>query len=77
VSESVAITIGGWKTESVFRRYDIIDESDISDVRIGSTKKPLGSKNSLGRVWACSPKIATKTVQQPTLNSRPLSCLTS
>jgi integrase len=31
VSESTAMRIGGWKTASVFRRYDIVDEADLAD----------------------------------------------
>jgi integrase len=31
VSEGVIMKIGGWKTADVFRRYDIVDESDLAD----------------------------------------------
>jgi integrase len=31
VSESVIMRIGGWKTASVFKRYDIVDQADIAD----------------------------------------------
>lgn len=31
VSESVAMKIAGWKTGSIFKRYDIVDEGDITD----------------------------------------------
>jgi len=31
VSESVIMRIGGWKTASVFKRYDIVDQTDIAD----------------------------------------------
>jgi integrase len=31
-AESVVMAVGGWKTASTFRRYDITDESDMRDV---------------------------------------------
>src|SRR5690348_1976345 len=31
VSETVIIRIGGWKTASVFKRYDIVDQADIAE----------------------------------------------
>ena len=31
VSESVIMRIGGWKTASVFKRYDIVDQADIAE----------------------------------------------
>jgi hypothetical protein len=31
VDRGIIMRIGGWKTDSVFRRYNIIDESDLRD----------------------------------------------
>jgi integrase len=35
--ESVVMKIGGWKTASVFRRYDIVDPSDVADAAASLT----------------------------------------
>jgi integrase len=60
VSESVAMVIGGWKTESVFRRYDIIDETDIADAanRLDEKAAQLAEKfgQSLGIIAENSSK---------------------
>ena len=31
VSEGVIMKIGGWKTASIFKRYDIVNQSDVRD----------------------------------------------
>ena len=36
IAENVIMEIGGWKTPSVFRRYNIVDEADLIE---GSQKK--------------------------------------
>jgi integrase len=39
VSESVIMRIGGWKTASIFHRYDITDQEDIADAARRLDKK--------------------------------------
>jgi integrase len=34
VSETVVMAVGGWRTSSMFRRYAIVDQSDISDALV-------------------------------------------
>ena len=43
IAENVIMKIGGWKTASVFRRYDIVDQSDLADAsrRIDDRQKEL------------------------------------
>jgi hypothetical protein len=31
ITEHETMKIGGWKTASIFRRYDIVDENDLQD----------------------------------------------
>jgi len=47
VSESVAMKIGGWKTASVFRRYDITDEADLADAAARLDQKQFGPRSTL------------------------------
>ena len=45
VPRSVAMTISGHKTNSIYRRYAIVSESDIQDAtrrRLGHTPLPVG-----------------------------------
>lgn len=41
--ESVVMKIGGWKTASVFRRYDIVDPSDLADAAASLIESPSNS----------------------------------
>jgi hypothetical protein len=54
IAENVIMKIGGWKTASVFRRYDIVDQSDLADAsrRIDDRQKELAIEfgASLGKV---------------------------
>lgn len=54
IAENVIMKIGGWKTASVFRRYDIVDQSDLADAsrRIDDRQKELATEfgASLGKV---------------------------
>jgi len=40
VPERVIMLIGGWKTRSVFERYNIVDETDLQDAAIRLDKLP-------------------------------------
>ena len=59
--------IGGWKTASVFRRYDIVDQSDLADAsrRIDDRQKELATEfgTSLGKVGTQNAASYSTTVQ--------------
>ena len=42
IGENVIMRIGGWKTRSVFQRYDIVDNRDIADAmkKLEQSEKP-------------------------------------
>jgi integrase len=50
VGESVIMRVGGWKTRSVFQRYDIVDNRDIADamLRLQETERAQKDKAQLG-----------------------------
>jgi integrase len=54
IAENVIMRIGGWRTASVFRRYDIVDHSGLADAsrRIDGRQKELAIEfgASLGKV---------------------------
>jgi len=45
VSEHIVQAIGGWKTPSMFRRYDIVDESDLQDAADRLNAKAAASRS--------------------------------
>ncbi len=52
VAESVAMKISGHKTASVFRRYDIIEQSDLEDAAAKLDAKQKIPGGSRSRLWA-------------------------
>lgn len=47
ISESVGMKVMGQKTPSIFRRYDIIDESDIQEVAARLDQKQIGHSSAI------------------------------
>jgi integrase len=63
VDRDVIMKIGGWKTDSVFRRYNIVDEHDIADAMAKLENSQSSAKESTKDGTACQPsserKVAT------------------
>jgi hypothetical protein len=45
VGETVIMRIGGWKTRSVFERYNIVTQSDVSEAvtKLENSERPLNA----------------------------------
>ena len=46
IGESVIMKIGGWKTNAMFKRYDIVDEADLKEAADLLTQRQLDAKQS-------------------------------
>jgi hypothetical protein len=77
VTESVAMRIGGWKTRSVFDRYNIIDEADLADAASRLDKKQNAAAVEVNQLRARLRQIAPKLRQTRRLTSKLLFCLIS
>ena len=76
ISEGVAMKVAGRKTASIFRRYDIVDESDLREVarkldekQQGQSSHSLAITNPQGGSSEENPKVQVVTAQQK--NGRP------
>ena len=47
IDRDVIMKIGGWKTDSVFRRYNLLDESDLHEAATRMDQKSQLSHNSV------------------------------
>jgi integrase len=61
VGESVIMRIGGWRTRSVFERYNIVDESDLADAarRLDDKRASMDmeTKQETDKTEAASPPV--------------------
>lgn len=60
VAEGVIMKIGGWKTRSVFERYAIVSQTDISDAML---KLEAGQKSDKARAAALEKSVDSKSFQ--------------
>jgi integrase len=62
VDRDIIMRIGGWKTESVFRRYNIVDEADLRD----ATQKLENSQRKANvNAEACAADVVVKPSASP------------
>jgi integrase len=64
VSESVVMRIAGWKTADVFRRYDIVDETDLADAAQRLDDKRERERIEREQVASAEAATATKTATE-------------
>ena len=70
VGKSVIMRIGGWKTRSVFQRYDIVDNRDIADA---VRKLEQNEQKQTSHVLVTFGKSETANAANPT--SKPVNLL--
>jgi integrase len=63
VAEGVIMKIGGWKTASVFRRYDIIDNADTTEA-VRKLEHSRETNLSLGHSLGHSASSETETTNE-------------
>jgi integrase len=68
VTESVAMRIGGWKTRSVFDRYNIIDEADLADAARRLDEKQNSNAPQFGHDSGIVAEKGTKNAAPTQLN---------
>jgi hypothetical protein len=69
VTEGVIMKIGGWKTSSVFRRYDIIDNVDTTEAVRKLDHSRIASdqfERSLGHSASSEPESGSEVVSAAT-----------
>ena len=64
IAENVIMEIGGWKTPSVFRRYNIVDEADLIE---GSQKIEQRQRELEGEYAECESKVSQIRQNQPSI----------
>ena len=71
VGETVAMKIGGWRTASVFRRYDIVSESDLADAARRLDEKRLAQKAESSDTNLTQSRVDVDALVNVNQNARP------
>ena len=71
VGETVAMKIGGWKTASVFRRYDIVSEADLADAARRLDEKRLAQKAESSDTIQTQSRVNVGALVNVSKNARP------